>query len=87
MDSRKKKRAPRFQLHRKAGCLMLLFLICPRLSETIMLLGVLSCQHYAQIPSLRISILLSLWVINFDLSGKGDPTNSYATVSIALRVI
>ena len=30
---------------------------------------------------------VSLWVITFDLSGIGDPTSGYATVSIALRII
>jgi len=30
---------------------------------------------------------LFVWVLSFDLSGKGGPTSSYATAGIALRII
>jgi hypothetical protein len=30
---------------------------------------------------------LSVYIITFDLFGMGDPTSSYATASIALRII
>jgi hypothetical protein len=35
----------------------------------------------------RTGVSLLVWVITFDLSGKGRPTSSYATVGIALRII
>jgi hypothetical protein len=33
-----------------------------------------------------IRIFLFVWLLPLDMSGMGDPTNSYATVGIALRV-
>ena len=39
-------------------------------------------------PLLRkTGVSLLVWVITFDLSGKGGPTSSYATAGIALRII
>jgi len=38
------------------------------------------------IPNLEGQGIL-LWVITFDLSGMGGPASSYATASIALRII
>ena len=35
----------------------------------------------------RTGVSLLVWVITFDLSGKGDPTSSYATAGVALRII
>ena len=35
---------------------------------------------------MRIRVFLFIWFITFDLSGIGDPTTSYATVGIALRL-
>jgi len=32
-------------------------------------------------------MLLLVWFFTFDLSGKGDPTNSYAPAGIALRIL
>ena len=45
------------------------------------------CQPHAQFPTWRTRVSLLVWVITFDLSGKGDPTSSYATAGIALRII
>jgi len=44
-------------------------------------------QSDAQPPTWRISVPLLVWPLPFDLSAKGDPTCSYATGGIALRVI
>ena len=33
------------------------------------------------------SVSLFVWVLSFDLAGKGGPTSSYATASIALWII
>jgi len=35
----------------------------------------------------RTGVSLLVWVITFNLSGKGGPTSSYATAGIALRII
>jgi hypothetical protein len=35
----------------------------------------------------RTRVSLFVWVITFDLSGMAGPTSSYATASIALRII
>ena len=35
----------------------------------------------------RTGVSLLVWIITFDLSGKGGPTCSYATAGIALRII
>ena len=35
----------------------------------------------------RTGMSLLVWIITFDLSSKRDPTSSYATASIALRII
>ena len=37
-------------------------------------------------PTWRVRVSLFVWVLSFDLSGKGGPTSSYATAGIALRV-
>jgi hypothetical protein len=44
------------------------------------------CQPHAQPPIWRTRVSLLVWAITFDLSGKGDPTSSYATAGIALRI-
>jgi hypothetical protein len=38
-------------------------------------------------PSWRTRVPLFVWIITFDLFGMGDPTSSYTTVGIALRII
>jgi len=38
-------------------------------------------------PKLEDQVIPFVWVITFDLCGLGDPTSSYATASIALRII
>ena len=45
------------------------------------------CQPHVQPPTWRTSLSLLAWVITFDLSGMGRPTNSDATTSIAVRII
>ena len=40
-----------------------------------------------QPPTWRTSASLFVWVLSFDLSGKGDPASSYATAGIALWII
>jgi hypothetical protein len=35
----------------------------------------------------RARISLFVWIITFDLSDLGDPTSSYATAGIALRIM
>jgi hypothetical protein len=42
---------------------------------------------HAQPPTWRARVSLFVWIITFDLSGMGDPTSSYATAGIALRII
>jgi hypothetical protein len=44
-------------------------------------------QPLAQPPTWRTRVSLLVWMIPFDLSGLGDPTSSYASAGIALRVI
>jgi hypothetical protein len=44
-------------------------------------------QPLAHPPTWRTRVSLLVWIIPFDLSGMGDPTSSYATAGIALRVI
>jgi hypothetical protein len=44
------------------------------------------CQSHAQPPTRRTRVSLFVWLLALDLSGMGDPTSSYATVGIALRV-
>jgi hypothetical protein len=44
-------------------------------------------QHHAQPPTLRARVSLFVWIIIFDMSGLGDPTSSYATAGIVLRII
>jgi hypothetical protein len=47
--------------------------------------GVMSASRPT--PTWRTRVPLLVWVISFDLSGKGDPASSYATTIIALRII
>jgi len=42
---------------------------------------------HAQPPTWRTRVSLFVWVITFDLKGLGDPASSYATASLALRII
>jgi hypothetical protein len=44
-------------------------------------------QPHAQPPTWRARVSLFVWIITFDLSGMGNPTSSYATASIGLRII
>jgi hypothetical protein len=44
-------------------------------------------QPHAQPPTWRARVFLYVWIITVDLSGMGDSTSSYATASIALRII
>jgi hypothetical protein len=37
-------------------------------------------------PTWRTRVYLFVWLLSLDLSGMGDPTSSYATAGIALRV-
>jgi hypothetical protein len=46
-----------------------------------------SRQPHAQPPTWRAKVSLFVWIITFDLSDMGDPTSSYTTASIALRII
>jgi hypothetical protein len=41
---------------------------------------------HAQPPAWRTRVSLFVWPLPLDLSGMGDPTSSYATTGIALRV-
>jgi hypothetical protein len=43
-------------------------------------------QPQAQPPTWRTRVPLLVWVMTFDLSGKGDPASSYPTAGIALRI-
>lgn len=45
------------------------------------------CQLHAQQPTWRIIVFLFVWVITFDPSGIGGPTNNYVTASIPLGII
>jgi hypothetical protein len=38
-------------------------------------------------PTWRARVSVSVWIITFDMSGMGDLTSSYATASIALRIV
>jgi hypothetical protein len=44
-------------------------------------------QPHAQPPTWMTRVALFVWVITVLLSGMGDPTSSYNTASIFLRVI
>jgi hypothetical protein len=44
-------------------------------------------QSHSQPPTWRARVSLFVWIITFDLAGMGDPTSSYATAGIALRII
>jgi hypothetical protein len=55
--------------------------------ETFVFFTVIGRQPLAQPPTWRTRISLLVRIIPFDLSGLGDPTSSYATAGIALRVI
>jgi len=43
-------------------------------------------KSHTQPPTWRTRVSLFVWVINFNLCGKGGPISSYATASIALRI-
>jgi hypothetical protein len=43
-------------------------------------------QPHAQPQTWRTRVSLFVWLLPLDLSGIGDPTSSYATADIALRV-
>ena len=47
----------------------------------------LESQSNAQPPTWTTRVPLLVWPLPFDLSAKGDPTSSYATGGIALRVV
>jgi hypothetical protein len=47
----------------------------------------LGCQPHTQLPTWRIRTSLLVWAVTFDLSGMGGPASSYATASIAFRII
>jgi hypothetical protein len=55
--------------------------------ETFVFFTVRGRQPLAQPPSWRTRVSILDWNIPLDLSGLGDPTSSYATAGIALRVI
>jgi len=40
-----------------------------------------------QPPTWKTSVFLFVWMLSFDLSGKGGPTSSYATARLALWII
>jgi hypothetical protein len=44
-------------------------------------------QPHAKPPTWKAKVSLFVWLIIFDLSGMGDPTSSYTTAGIALRII
>jgi len=48
---------------------------------------VMSAGPSTQPPTWRTSVSLFIWVLSFDLSGKGGPTSSYATAGVALWII
>jgi hypothetical protein len=45
-----------------------------------------ACQPHSQPPTWRTRVSLFVWLLPLDLSGMGDPTSSYATTGISLRV-
>jgi hypothetical protein len=50
----------------------------------------LQCAFASRTPNpllRRAGVSFLVWVITCDLSGKGDPTSSYTTASITLRII
>jgi len=50
-------------------------------------LRVLECWSNASTPTWRTRVSLFVWTLTLILSGKGDPTNSYATAGIALGIL
>ena len=60
-------------------------------------LGFLACVFFfpgwwgagpsTQPQTWRTSVSVFVWVLSFNLSGKGDPTSSYTSASIALWII
>jgi hypothetical protein len=57
--------------------------------ETVLFYGLTSDRRPTPppLPTWRASVSLFVWVITFNVSGVGGPTSSYATASIALRII
>jgi hypothetical protein len=47
----------------------------------------LGCQPHAKPPTWRTRVSLFVYIMTFDLSGMGDPTITYATAGIGLRII
>jgi hypothetical protein len=60
---------------------------CSEASQQNILFIAWGFQTHAQPPTWRTRIYLFVWFITFDLSDRGDPTSSYATTSVALRII
>jgi hypothetical protein len=54
-------------------------------SLTTIIFTVRGFQPHAEPPTWRTRVALLVWVITFDLSGKGDPASSYATAGIAIQ--
>jgi hypothetical protein len=58
-----------------------------KVSQQLKLLTGWDRQPHAQPQTCRARVSLFVWTITFDLSGMGDPTSTYGTAGIALRII
>jgi hypothetical protein len=63
------------------------FLQSLKVSQQLKLFMCWGRQPHSQPPTWRTRVSHFVWIITFDLSGMGDPTSSYATAGIALRII
>jgi hypothetical protein len=58
-----------------------------KVSQQLKLSNGWGSQPHAQPPTWRARVSLFVWIITFALSAMGDPTSSYATASIVLRIM
>jgi hypothetical protein len=70
-------------VHDEPWPLLQLLLQLLEVSQQLKLFTGWGCQP----PTWRARVSLFVWIITFDLSSMGDPTNSCATAGITLRII
>jgi hypothetical protein len=80
--------------HSRFKCLICYVVLCISIqlqslkpSQQLKLFMEWSFQPHALLPTRRTRVSIFVCIITFDLSSMGDPTSSYATASMALRII
>jgi hypothetical protein len=58
-----------------------------KVPQQLKLFTELGRQPHAEPPTWRARVSLFVWIVTFDLSSMRDPTSSYATAGIAVRII